>query len=208
MNRKHWLILLGTWLLLAALAAIFLRPRSPTPTPPHTASPIPTHTLSSTALPTTDWDALPTVTPPGPGEPTLPPEALAMRAAPTATPSPSPPTPTLTPTPTTTPTPISTPRPVPATGHDAVPMVEVPAGEFVMGLTFEEARWIEQEWDKLPRVMLILGSAAAEVPQLIVYLDTFSIDKFEVTNARYRRCVEVGVCQPISGGWSGLPKDY
>ena len=87
MNRKHWLILLGTLLLLAVLAAMFLRPRSPTPTPPHTASPTPTPpythtpTLLSPSSPTpspivpsiSDWADLPTVTPPAPGEPTVTP---------------------------------------------------------------------------------------------------------------------------------------
>jgi formylglycine-generating enzyme required for sulfatase activity len=75
---------------------------------------------------------LPTVTPPAHGEPTVPAEALAMRAAPTATPSPIPPSPTstLSPTPTFT--------PAPATGSDDVEMIEVPAGEFLMGSTYQQ----------------------------------------------------------------------
>jgi hypothetical protein len=59
---------------------------------------------------------LPTVTPPSPGEPTLSPEALAMRAAPTATPG-SPPSPPPSPTSTFPLTPRPTPTPVTASGH-------------------------------------------------------------------------------------------
>ena len=35
-----------------------------------------------------------------------------------------------------------------------------------------------------------------EMPQLVVYLDTFEIDQVEVTNVRYRACVWTGACKP------------
>ena len=140
--------------------------------------------------PTSDWGALPTVTPPGPGTPTVPPEAQAMRAAPTATPSPIPPTPTLTPTP----TPTSTP--VPATGHDAVELVEVPAGEFLMGSTHQQvSEYLNQNSDFFRFVTR--GFLYDQTPQLTVYLDTFAMDQLEVTVDRYRACVAAGICRPV-----------
>ncbi len=39
---------------------------------------------------------------------------------------------------------------------------------------------------------------ADEVPHLLVSLPGFSIDRLEVTNARYRRCVEAGICPALS----------
>jgi formylglycine-generating enzyme required for sulfatase activity len=41
-----------------------------------------------------------------------------------------------------------------------------------------------------------------EQPQHTAYLDAFWIDKTEVTNAKYQRCVEAGVCQvPTTCDW-------
>lgn len=54
-------------------------------------------------------------------------------------------------------------------------MVLIPAGEFLMGAD-----------DGLPDAR----------PLHPVYLSSFWIDKYETTNAEYRRCVEAGVCQP------------
>lgn len=108
-----------------------------------------------------------------------------MKAAPSTTPSPIKPTPTLTLTPTPTPT-----LP-PATGEDDVPMVEVPVGEFIMGISREQAdRWFYSGDSSLKSPSLVYN----QVPQLRVHLDTFFIDQLEVTNARYRQCVEAGVC--------------
>jgi formylglycine-generating enzyme required for sulfatase activity len=55
---------------------------------------------------------------------------------------------------------------------DGAEMVHVPAGEFMMGS------------DKY----------GMEQPVHTVYLEAFYIDKYEVTNARYRACVEAGAC--------------
>jgi formylglycine-generating enzyme required for sulfatase activity/tRNA A-37 threonylcarbamoyl transferase component Bud32 len=54
------------------------------------------------------------------------------------------------------------------------PMVFVPAGEFTMGSN---------------------EGNSDEKPQHPVYLDAFWIDKYEVTNALYKKCVDAGKCQ-------------
>ena len=54
-------------------------------------------------------------------------------------------------------------------------MVLVPAGEFIMGNH--------------------LGDDA-EKPERKVFLDGFCIDKYEVTNAQYKQCVDAGACSP------------
>jgi formylglycine-generating enzyme required for sulfatase activity len=57
-------------------------------------------------------------------------------------------------------------------------MVYVPAGEFLMGST-------EDDPDAHPE----------EKPQHAVYLDAFWIDRTEVTNDQYRKCMEAGACR-------------
>jgi len=66
---------------------------------------------------------------------------------------------------------------------DDVQMVFVPAGEFIMGSDDAEADDDEK-------------------PLSIVFGRDFWIDKFEVTNARYRRCMEAGACtRPVGLGY-------
>jgi serine/threonine-protein kinase len=82
---------------------------------------------------------------------------------------------------------IATPAPAPLTavpgstpraGEEHViggaAMVYVPAGEFTMGG----------------------NDYGSEEPPHTVYLDAFWIDKYEVTNALYKKCVDAGKCQP------------
>jgi formylglycine-generating enzyme required for sulfatase activity len=77
-----------------------------------------------------------------------------------------------------------TPTPEPTAGSimtrekDGAEIVYVPAGSFQMGS-------VEGEPD----------SRRAELPQHPVTLEAYWIDKYEVTNARYERCVEDGVCE-------------
>jgi formylglycine-generating enzyme required for sulfatase activity len=56
-------------------------------------------------------------------------------------------------------------------------MVLVPAGEFTMGSSASDSQ-----------------AYGDEKPQHTVYLDAFWIDKFEVTNAQYKKCVDAGKC--------------
>ena len=60
-------------------------------------------------------------------------------------------------------------------------MVEIPAGVFTMGSTDADAD-------------------ADERPVARIFVETFRIDRVEVTNRRYVRCVEAGGCTPPSGG--------
>jgi serine/threonine-protein kinase len=61
---------------------------------------------------------------------------------------------------------------------DGMPMVYVPAGTFQMGSAEGEP-----------------NADGDEKPQHQVTLDAFWIDKYEVSNALYTRCVEAGACQ-------------
>lgn len=90
---------------------------------------------------------------------------------PTHTPVPTE-TQTITPTPTITRTPLSPPP----------DMVVVPAGAFQMGCD--------------PDHIAGFGCQPDQVPLHRVYLDTYWIDKTEVSNAQYARCVEARGCTP------------
>lgn len=70
---------------------------------------------------------------------------------------------------------IPSPTGLPARIEDArgVPMVLVPAGEFLMGSNY---------------------GGVEEQPEHTVFLSAFYIDLYEVTNARYARCVKDGAC--------------
>ena len=61
---------------------------------------------------------------------------------------------------------------------DGMELLPVPAGEFLMGS--------DPAVDK--------DAQDDEKPQHTVYLDTFWIDKTEVTNAQYQTCVSAGAC--------------
>ena len=64
-------------------------------------------------------------------------------------------------------------------------MIEIPAGEFVMGC---------DEVDSA-----VCGKA--ERQRQVVELPAYRIDRTEVTQAAYARCVEAGVCAPPAGGF-------
>jgi formylglycine-generating enzyme required for sulfatase activity len=112
--------------------------------------------------------------------------------------------PTLTSTPEPTPPPtataLSAPTPPPTVSQagatttrpkDGAVMVFVPAGEFRMGSSDA------------------IGQTGMDNLQHKVYLDAFWIDKTEVTNARYRQCVEAGACtESCASADSQFNKDY
>jgi formylglycine-generating enzyme required for sulfatase activity len=84
-------------------------------------------------------------------------------------------------------------------------MVEVPAGEFIMGTSLEDYNeffWTYVEHDGHRHTAFV-----DEIPNFAVSLPGFSIDRLEVTNARYRRCIQTGVC-PEPSPRSDLPDDY
>ncbi len=68
-----------------------------------------------------------------------------------------------------------------------VPMVLVPAGTFLFGNDYGEVD---------------------ERPSQTIYLDTFYIDQYEVTNASYAACVAAGVCSPPEILYSNLQNVY
>ncbi|MCJ7532356.1 MAG: formylglycine-generating enzyme family protein [Anaerolineales bacterium] len=89
--------------------------------------------------------------------------------------------PTVTPSPTVVPTGSATPRAI-AYGtrlstKDGMVLVYIPAGDFIMGSPDAEAEYFFNE-----------------KPEHHEYLDSFWIDKTQVTNAMYALCVNAGVC--------------
>jgi formylglycine-generating enzyme required for sulfatase activity len=73
---------------------------------------------------------------------------------------------------------------------DGMVMVYVPAGEFLMGSTNTEIDTILAGCKDCKRDWYI-----GELPQHKVDLDAFWIDKTEVTNGQYNRCVQAGACK-------------
>ena len=70
-------------------------------------------------------------------------------------------------------------------------MVWVPGGAYPIGL--DEAE-VDEVMDRCPKCRRDRVDNAC--PRHTVYLEGFWIDRREVTNAQYRRCVEAGACTP------------
>jgi formylglycine-generating enzyme required for sulfatase activity len=68
-------------------------------------------------------------------------------------------------------------------------MIQIPAGEFIMGSADGEAE-------------------ADEIPQHVIYLDSYWIDQTEVTVAKYNQCVETGYCRLNDYQSTEIPADY
>jgi formylglycine-generating enzyme required for sulfatase activity len=64
-------------------------------------------------------------------------------------------------------------------GIDGAEMILIPEGEFIMGLSEDEAGSENNPYQK-------------------VFLMSFYIDKYEVTNFRYKKCIRAGICRQPS----------
>jgi len=115
-----------------------------------------------------------------------PPQSTPTVVSPTSTATP-PPGPTATPTLTPEPPTPTEPRPTAVPGRERIweedgsVTVLVPAGEFLMGSKEDDP-----------------DAHGDEHPQHTVYVSEFWIDKTEVTNEQYGRCVMAGACQASS----------
>ncbi len=77
-------------------------------------------------------------------------------------------------------------------------MVCIPGGKTIIGRKAETAeelksggRWVSEAWDNETSTVL-MGN---ETPEYIVEVSTFFMDKYEVTNAEFDKCVKAGGCQ-------------
>ena len=145
------------------------------------STPAPTNEPANTLLPTAT----------NPSAPTNTPEAT-VEASPTLTQQPTgTPEPTEANPPTATATPTLAETPIPEAGAtrlyevDQMVQVYIPAGEFIMGSDDLEAQILKDN-----------GRAYPEIPVHTTYVDSYWIDKFEITNEQYALCVAAGVCQP------------
>lgn len=72
---------------------------------------------------------------------------------------------------------------------NTIEWIIIPAGEFVMGSTPEEAEAAYTD-AKLRSSLLERHTFEAEVPRHTVYLSTYQISKYEITNGQYRAFIE------------------
>jgi len=91
---------------------------------------------------------------------------------------------------------------------DDMVMVYVPAGEFQMGSDDAEVDAALEMCKSYYSSSCVREWFEVEQPVHTVRLDGFWIDRTEVTNAMYRRCVEAGVCKPPLGNGSDTRTTY
>ncbi|MBI3741851.1 MAG: SUMF1/EgtB/PvdO family nonheme iron enzyme, partial [Chloroflexi bacterium] len=132
---------------------------------------------NNSATPTQIAQASPTIAQAAVSKPT---DTLVLTATQSSVPTRIPTTtssPISTPRTSASPTPLPTATPAPGTvqrrGNDNAEMVYVPAGDFTMGSN---------------------DGRSLEKPVHTVFLDAFWMDKYEVTNALYKKCVDAGKC--------------
>lgn len=103
-------------------------------------------------------------------------------------------TPSNSPTSTNEPSPTQTIQPTiestisPTSTYPTAEMVRVPGGTFIMGSGYSTPRDYN--------------------PAHTVYVNEFFIDKYEVTNGQYARCVQAGVCSPPQSFKSNTREHY
>ncbi len=116
------------------------------------------------------------------------------------------PTETSEPEPSSTPLPDPTPLPLP--GQDSVAMVNIPAGEFSMGMDKPIVTWHLNLCNQVSTCNLIDYEDA--MPAHNVALSSYSIDIHEVTNQQYQACVRAGICPSVdpTGLGDNLPGSY
>ena len=75
-------------------------------------------------------------------------------------------------------------------------MVLVPAGDFIMGSTPEQVEWAYQKCREEHQnpALCKRSDYERELPQRTVTLPDFEIDRFEVSIAEYRTCIQTGPC--------------
>ncbi len=102
---------------------------------------------------------------------------------------------------------VAIPTPVPAQVGDekvrpvdGARMVFVPTGQFTMGSDRYMARYAERLCEASSGALAVATCQPAafrdEQPAHTVSLDAFWLDRTEVTNSQYQRCVEAGACDP------------
>lgn len=101
-------------------------------------------------------------------------------------------------------TPIPPPLPTEITDAKGVTMRLVPAGKFTMGSDADDALAECQKY----RSDCQRDWFTDEEPPHEVYLGVFYMDKYEVTNALYKACVDVGVCAPPYNASSSTRSSY
>lgn len=79
---------------------------------------------------------------------------------------------------------------------DGAEMVFVPGGSFLMGSSEVELQAVMELWEQYRgEGHCRLAWFENEMPQHKVTLDSYWIDRTEVTNAQYNLCVEAGICR-------------
>lgn len=82
-------------------------------------------------------------------------------------------------------------------GKDNTPMTFVPAGEFLRGSSPEQVGQALDLCERFAPGVCDEDWFIIETPQRSIFIDAFWMDRNEVSNAQYERCVNDGACPPI-----------